>query len=154
MPAPLLVVTVGATRHGALRELEDDYLDRVRRVLPIDRAHVEPSRARRAPDRRAEEAKGIASALAPAAVIVPLDEHGATLSSADFAAKLARWRERGRVAFVVGGPDGLDPSLLERPAEPLSLGPMTLPHELALVVALEQVYRALLAARNHPYARH
>lgn len=154
MAAGLVIVTVGITRRGPLRDLEDDYLERIGHLAPIERQHVQASRSRRSPDRRVEEARGLASAWEDAAVRVPLDERGARLSSRDLAVRLARWRERGRIAFAVGGADGLEPSLLEPPAEPLSLGPLTLPHELALVVLLEQIYRALLAEKNHPYGRH
>ena len=70
------------------------------------------------------------------------------------AAQLARWRMQGQdLAFVIGGPDGLAPAVLERAQQRWSLGPATLPHPLARIVVAEQLYRAVSQLGNHPYHR-
>jgi 23S rRNA (pseudouridine1915-N3)-methyltransferase len=79
---------------------------------------------------------------------VALDPAGRTMTSAEFAALLDR-----DVVFVVGGADGLPAAWKPRADLLLSLGPMTMPHELARVVLAEQIYRALTMQRGHPYPR-
>lgn len=148
----LTVLTVGRTRRGPLADLERDYLQRIERFAPIARADVPASRAGTRDGRRRAEAFALAAKLS--GTTVALDAGGRALSSDAFRAALESWRARGEVVFVLGGPDGLDDALLGTARERLSLGPMTLPHELALVVLLEQIYRALAAGANHPYARH
>jgi 23S rRNA (pseudouridine1915-N3)-methyltransferase len=152
--AAIVVVSVGRTRRGPLLELEEDYLVRIGRLGPVKRESVPASAARRPEDRRREEAAALAPLVRGGGLAVALDSRGRTLTSAEFGERLAQWRGRGPVTFVVGGPDGFDDAFRGACAESLSLGPMTLPHELALVVLLEQVYRALAAAMNHPYSRH
>jgi len=81
--------------------------------------------------------------------VVVLDERGAAHSSEEFAAFLEQRRQGGRdVCFVVGGPFG---TRLERHDHVLSLGPMTLPHQLARVVLLEQLFRAHKILAGEPY---
>jgi 23S rRNA (pseudouridine1915-N3)-methyltransferase len=150
----LVVAAVGRTRRGPFLELEQDYLERIARLAPVRRAAVPQSRRASAAERRREEA-GALLALAPVrGTLVALDPRGKSLSSEELAARLGRWRERGETVFAVGGPDGLDEALLQAAGFTLALGPMTLPHELALVVLLEQLYRALSDAAGHPYGRH
>ena len=151
---PLVLVTVGQTRRGPLRELELDYVERIGRLAPVERAFVPASRKPRAADRVREEAAALSAHRAARGTAIALDARGRELDSDEFARALARWREGGPVAFFVGGPDGLDPVFVESCGTALALGAMTLPHELALVVLLEQLYRALASARNHPYSRH
>lgn len=152
--AALVVAAVGRTRRGPVLELEEDYLKRIARLAPVRRVAVPQSRRSTPAERRREEAAALA-ALAPArGSLIALDSRGKSLSSEELATRLARWRERGETVFAVGGPDGLDDALLEAADFSLAFGPMTLPHELALVVLLEQLYRALSDAAGHPYGRH
>ena len=148
------VVTVGRTRRGPFLELEDDYLGRIARLAPVRRDSAPQSAARRPEERRAAEAAALTTLVGGRATLVALDSGGRALDSAGFREALLKWRSRGEVAFVVGGPDGLDDSLLSGAAATLSFGPLTMPHEMALVVLLEQIYRALAAEQNHPYSRH
>ena len=100
-----------------------------------------------------DEGADILRALPARSHVVALDLDGRQLSSEG----LAAWFERRMVdggsdiAFVIGGSAGLDPSVMTRADERLSLGPMTLPHQLARVVLLEQVYRAFRIMRGEPY---
>ena len=148
------VVTVGRTRRGPFLELEEDYLGRIARLAPVRRDSAPQSAARRPEERRAAEAAALTTLVGGRATLVALDSGGRALDSAAFREALLKWRSRGEAAFVVGGPDGLDDSLLSSAAATLSFGPLTLPHEMALVVLLEQIYRALAAEQNHPYSRH
>lgn len=85
---------------------------------------------------------------------VALDEHGARVTTAQLAARLAFWRGDGRdVAFLIGGPDGLDASLLAGADETLRLSDLTLPHAFARVLLAEALYRAWSLDAGHPYHR-
>jgi 23S rRNA (pseudouridine1915-N3)-methyltransferase len=98
----------------------------------------------------AKEAEVIAAALRPDERLVLLTEEGTTYNSVAFAQQL---RDSGseRLAFVIGGADGLDPALKARANWRLSLSPMTFPHELARLLLLEQLYRATSILQGGPY---
>jgi 23S rRNA (pseudouridine1915-N3)-methyltransferase len=84
--------------------------------------------------------------------VVALTRQGTMPASRDFARRLGHWQERALdIAFVVGGANGLDRSVIERSEEQLSLSPMTLPHEVARLVLLEQIYRGHTILRGEPY---
>jgi 23S rRNA (pseudouridine1915-N3)-methyltransferase len=89
------------------------------------------------------------------AIMVALDEKGTTMDSAAFAARLAAWRDGGRreIAFLIGGPDGLDPRVRSSADLMLSLGTMTWPHLLVRALLVEQLYRAQQILAGHPYHR-
>jgi 23S rRNA (pseudouridine1915-N3)-methyltransferase len=153
----LTICAVGRLRTGPERDLIGDYAERVDRtgrglgLGPLSFREVE--------DRKgggpAAEAKLLERALPEAAVICALDERGKSLSSPDFAALLARWRDEGLsdAAFVIGGADGLDASLRDRADTRLSFGPMVWPHMLARVMLTEQLYRAASILAGLPYHR-
>jgi 23S rRNA (pseudouridine1915-N3)-methyltransferase len=92
------------------------------------------------------------SARTPAVAIL-LDSRGRQLSSEDLAARIAQFQRDSAqtVVFAIGPASGWSPASLKRATELLSLGPMTLPHELARVVLAEQIYRAFAILANHPY---
>ena len=101
---------------------------------------------------RAAEAKDILARVRLSDWLVALDERGQALSSTELAAWLGRaQREAKDVTLVVGGDEGLDPSVLARAGLVLSLSKMTLPHRLARVVVAEQIYRAFTLLRGEPY---
>lgn len=115
---------------------------------------IDESRARRAEDRRAEEARLITGRLAPGVATVVLDERGRDMTSEDFAGLVARYRDESRdIAFVIGGPDGIDPGFLAGADRRLRFGAMTLPHQLVRVLLAEQLYRATTILTGHPYHR-
>ena len=98
------------------------------------------------------EATAILAALRPDERLVALTEEGQTYSSIAFAHALEGSGSE-RLAFVIGGADGLDPTLRARADWRLSLSPMTFPHELARLLLLEQLYRALSIQQGGPYHR-
>jgi 23S rRNA (pseudouridine1915-N3)-methyltransferase len=87
------------------------------------------------------------------AVLVLLDNRGKQLSSEELARWIGRMRDEGRqrIVFAIGPADGWTDADRQRAGLLLSLGPMTLPHELARVVLSEQVYRAFTILAGHPY---
>jgi len=135
------------------REAGDDYARRLGRYLRLHEVEVrEASRAGSVERQRAEEASRIRERLPARAFVVALAREGKPLSSEALARALARWQVAARpVALVIGGSHGLDAPLLEAADLKWSLGPLTLPHELARVVVLEQLYRAGTILRGEPY---
>jgi 23S rRNA (pseudouridine1915-N3)-methyltransferase len=106
-----------------------------------------------AEEHRAREGAALLARCGPGDYLIALDQRGESLSSAGLAARIDRLRESGvkTVNLAVGGPWGLERRLLERADLVLSLGPMTLPHELARLVILEQIYRAYTILNRLPY---
>jgi len=103
---------------------------------------------------KTQAAKRLRRRLAQGARLVALDERGGGLSTAQFALQLERWRRAGDpVAFVIGGPDGLDAGFKREAALLLQLSALTLPHALAQVLLCEQLYRAATLLAGHPYHR-
>jgi 23S rRNA (pseudouridine1915-N3)-methyltransferase len=149
------VVAVGRLRGWAAEGCED-YLARLRRYFPVEVVEVqEEDMNRRSPNEvLTAEGQRLLKHIPAGTYVVALDrERGKSLSSQDLAQKLDSLGTSGRshVAFVLGGPLGLSPELIDRADQRLSFGPVTLPHALARVVLLEQLYRAVKIGRNEKY---
>ena len=100
------------------------------------------------------EAERILAAVPGGSYKVVLDERGTLVRTAELARRMARWRENGRdIALIVGGADGLADSVKRSADFVWSLSPLTLPHGLARVLVVEQLYRAHTILHNHPYHR-
>ena len=134
----------------------DDYLKRLRRFFPVEVVEVpEEDLNRRSPEEvLAAEARKILKRIPSGAYVVALDrERGEPVSSEKLARRLNSLGLSGRshVAFILGGPLGLSPEVLKRADALVSFGPVTLPHALARVVLLEQLYRAAKINRGEKY---
>ncbi len=131
----------------------DDYLKRLKRYGPVTEREVrEAGRAPTAELCRREEAARLVAALPSHAVGIALDRSGSPWASEELARRLERWRtDASDLVLVIGGAFGLAPELLRKARYRWSLGPLTLPHELARVVVLEQWYRAWTILRGEPY---
>ncbi len=160
----IVVAAIGRARaggKGAAQEqaLFDDYAGRLVRSGPagltLELREAEERRKLPTEARREAEAQLLLSQIPKGATLVALDGRGKTLSSEDFAKRLARWRDDGvaDLAFVIGGADGLHPDLLKRAQFTLSLGTMTWPHLLVRAMLAEQIYRAQSIMLGHPYHR-
>ena len=120
-------------------------------IRPAGRTGKANSQGARA---RATERERIVAAIPPQSVRVALDEHGTLLTTQQLAARLQDWMMNTREAcFLIGGADGLDEKLKQDADFVLSLSRLTMPHALARVVLVEQLYRAISIMRNHPYHR-
>lgn len=152
----LRLIWVGKTRNEHLRALAEDYLKRLSRFA---RCEVTELRESAASDGRAcveEEGKRILGALASDALTVLLDVAGEMVwSSEDLAARVEGWEGRSvkGVAFVVGGHLGVSEDVRRRADVRWSLSRLTLTHEMARVVLVEQLYRAYTIARGVPYQK-
>ena len=158
----LSVLTVGKLKAGPERDLVGRYLDRAGALgrglgfSVYDLLEFPESRARRAPDRRADEARAILEHIPADAAFIAYDERGrADGSSEAIAERVGLWRDAARPALciAIGGPDGLDDTVRARADLILAFGAATLPHGLVRVLVLEQVYRTLTILASHPYHR-
>jgi 23S rRNA (pseudouridine1915-N3)-methyltransferase len=141
-PSRIRILAVGKVRKGWLVEGVDTYLKRLPglQVLELRDGGM------------AREAEAIRAALRPDEQLVVLTEEGQGFDSVAFAARLQGSGSQ-RLAFVIGGADGLDPALKASASWQLSLSPLTFPHELARLLLLEQLYRAQSIQQGGPYHR-
>jgi 23S rRNA (pseudouridine1915-N3)-methyltransferase len=154
----MLVLWVGRRPPEALTELIRPYAARLARFGPFAEQQVRPALGRDGDPRRAlaAEAVSLCRHLQAGDTLVALDEAGRRCTSEELAQLLARWRDRGRVVFAVGGDLGLDEAFKRAANERLALSHLTLSHQLARLVLLEQLYRAcdiLAGGRYHRGSR-
>jgi len=148
------IVWTGKTRDARLRALIEDYRERLAHFVRCEVIELkELGRTDKAGIDK--ETKRISDGLRPASLTVVLDAAGSELSSPELAAQLKSWEGNGvkEVAFVVGGPNGLAPELVARADRRWSLSRLTLTHEMARVLLLEQLYRAFTIVHGLPYQK-
>jgi 23S rRNA (pseudouridine1915-N3)-methyltransferase len=138
----LVIRAVGKLRDRRMEDLCRDYLDRVRRHLPVEVAEVEAG-------------EDLVRQLPAGAEVVALEPGGAAWTTDDLIRFLSEHMLHGTraVVFLIGGADGLAPAVVARASRRLSLSPLTLPHRLARVILCEQIYRCVSAIRGEPYNR-
>lgn len=157
----LTLAAVGRLKAGPERELVARYADRIAAtgkavgLSGLTLKETDESRARRAEDRKAEEARALRALIPEGARIVALDERGRSLTSEKFAAEIGALRDAGQrdLCFVIGGADGLDENLRNEAALVFSFGAATLPHQIVRALVAEQAYRAISILAGHPYHR-
>lgn len=156
----ITIAAVGRLKAGPERELFERYLDRAndagrKLALSFDLRETPESRAGSAVARKDQEAAALLGLIPAEAVQIALDEKGVSLDSPAFAARLAAWRDGGkeRIAFIIGGADGLADSLLAKASMKLAFGRQTWPHQLVRLMLAEQLYRAVTILSGHPYHR-
>ena len=146
-----------STADAELGEVIDRYLNRIKHFFPIEVVEIAPGKggqsAKDVAIIRARDSAALLAAIPQKGYVAVLDERGQPFDSLKF----AKWLERltvdqpHGVTFVMGGDVGLDDSVRQRADKVLSLSAMTLPHQLARVVLVEQIYRACTLMRNIPY---
>ncbi|MBF0269018.1 MAG: 23S rRNA (pseudouridine(1915)-N(3))-methyltransferase RlmH [Alphaproteobacteria bacterium] len=147
-----LILAVGKAKGSPEQVLFEHYAKRL--PWPLDVIEVEEKRPISGAERKAKEAQLLLAKLPKNAFAVALDPKGEALSSEGLAGKLTRWQELGRdLAFVVGGADGLDETVLARAEAKLSFGAMVWPHLLVRTMLAEQLWRAFSINSGHPYHR-
>ena len=150
------VLAIGTRMPQWVSDGADDYLKRLPREASIEWVELPASKRARdtAESRMLEEATAIERRLKPQELMVVLDVEGKVISTETISKTIATWQSDGlKIAFVIGGPDGLHPSLKAKASAWWSLGPITLPHPLVRVILAEQLYRAWSITAGHPYHR-
>jgi 23S rRNA (pseudouridine1915-N3)-methyltransferase len=152
----LLIVAVGQRVPDWAQTAWDDYAKRFPPELKVELKAVktEPRGSKTLETLYAAERARIESVIPRGARVVALDERGTSLTTLALAAKLKAWQlGADDVALVIGGPDGLDPSFRQAAHERIRLSDLTLPHAMARVLLIEQLYRAWSINASHPYHR-
>jgi 23S rRNA (pseudouridine1915-N3)-methyltransferase len=141
----LKIAWIGKTKDPAIQSLTHEYLKRISRYTPVEPL-VLPNESTLL---KLREKTG----SHPAHALVLLDSRGKTLSSEDFAQFLQHHQDRNPQPLVlaIGPADGFSDEARKAASTTISLGKMTLAHELARIVLLEQVYRAFTILKGHPY---
>jgi len=141
----LKIAWIGKTKDSAIQSLTNEYLQRIARYTEVEHLVL--------PDESTLLKLRAQTGTRPANTIVLLDARGKQLSSEDFAQFLQSHQDRNPKPLVlaVGPANGFTDEARQSASAVLSLGKMTLAHELARVVLLEQVYRAFTILKGHPY---
>lgn len=134
-----------------------EYSKRLPRECALHLVEIEPMRRGKGAnpaDARDDEASRILKAIPKGAAVVALDAGGSAWSTEDLSRQLAIWLGDGQDrALLIGGPDGLAETCLDRAGQVWSLSRMTFPHPLVRVIVAEQIYRAWSLLQGHPYHR-
>jgi 23S rRNA (pseudouridine1915-N3)-methyltransferase len=152
----LLIVAVGQRVPDWAQAAYEDYAKRFPPDLRVELKTVktEPRASRTPAAAMVAERERILAALPKGCRLVVLDERGTALSTQALARQLQQWQLDGEdVALVIGGPDGLDPTLRAQARQCIRLSDLTLPHALVRVLLVEQLYRAWSINAHHPYHR-
>ena len=148
----ILITAVGKLRRGPERDIIESYLRRIRWNVTI--REIDVTGQLDAATRMRREGGLLLDAVPVGSVLVALDRRGRNMSSEAFARQVGDWRDGVRTAaFVIGGADGLDKTVLERADRTIAFGAMTWPHMLARCMLVEQIYRAHEILAGHPYHR-
>ena len=140
------IIAAGKMKDRRLADLLADFLRRIGSMAPCEMVEVRDS----SPAREAREMVSKLGSPSGHGQVIALDEHGEEITSHDLAELLGR---HGNLAFLVGGADGLGEAARRRADRTLRLSAMTLTHEMARLLLVEQVYRGLSILRNRPYHR-
>lgn len=150
------IVAVGQRMPDWAQTAYDDYAKRFPPELRVEIKTVktEPRGSKTLETLLAAERARIEAQIPRGTRVVVLDERGTTLTTKALAERLKTWQLEGDdVAMVIGGPDGLEPAFRQAAHERIRLSDLTLPHALARVLLIEQLYRAWSVNANHPYHR-
>ena len=150
------LLAIGKIKREAYQQLAKEYERRIRRFQPFEVIEIPDEKIgskAEIPKILGKEAERVEKHLKKDSHLVVLDERGEQWSSVDLAWELGQWFHSSptEIVFLVGGAFGLDEELKKRAEVRWSLSKLTLPHQLARVLTLEQVYRALTILKNVPY---
>lgn len=150
----ITIVAVGKLKERFWTQAAEEYLKRLGGYADVRVVEVNDRDESRGVERALrDEGADVLKAIPDGSHVIVLDVAGAQQTSERFAARIAALGLEGRsaITFVIGGSNGVAADVLAVADERLSFGPMTLPHNLARIVLLEQVYRAFRINRNEPY---
>jgi 23S rRNA (pseudouridine1915-N3)-methyltransferase len=144
LPVKIKIAWIGKTKELAIVALTEEYLKRISRYCPVEGLALRDETALVAVCGNKGGSKS---------TLVLMDSRGKEFSSEQFAKFLGDYQDRNSqpIVFAIGGADGFSTEVRTAAQQTISLGKMTLAHELARIVLLEQVYRAFTILKGHPY---
>lgn len=149
------IITLGKLKESYWSEAEQEYLKRLSAFTKLNLIELrEESFGEKDPPEQVKkkEADKILKQLSKDDFVVVLDEHGKQFSSVEFAGELSQWIQKAQnLTFIIGGPLGLDESILQRANAKLSFSRMTFTHQMVRIFLLEQVYRGFMIANKRKY---
>jgi len=150
----LKLCAIGKRLPGWLEEGVAEYVKRLPKQAALEVVSLRASKKPTADAARSEEADRLLQKTTDSQLIVALDERGDQWSTKQLAARMGSWRDDSlNVALLIGGADGLAQECRNRAGLLWGLSNLTLPHGLARLLAVEQIYRAWSLLNNHPYHR-
>lgn len=149
------IIVIGKTKDARLRDLENDFLNRLQKYTRAGLSVIRESKSPDRPGALREEGTRILQTIQAGDFTVALDSRGEELTSRGLSGFLQKHLLTGtkRMVFVIGGPEGLDTSVTGRADLVLSFSRFTLTHEMIRVLLLEQLYRAWTMMRGEKYHR-
>jgi 23S rRNA (pseudouridine1915-N3)-methyltransferase len=150
------IISVGKTREKYWRLAEEEYTKRIQRYVELQHVSVKEAPGdmiKNVDSVKKSEANAILARLDDSDLVIALDKGGKQYSSERFAEFLQDFMLHGtkKITFVIGGPVGLSEDFLKQSHQTLSLSTMTFPHEMTIVILLEQIYRAFTILRGEKY---
>ena len=147
------IAWIGKTKEPAIQALTDEYLKRIARYVPVEGVSLRDEADLLAKFGDAAKGRSAKGASSTKSTLVLMDSRGKEFSSEQLAKFLGDYQDRNPLPLVlaIGGADGFSDAAKSSAQKIISLGKMTLAHELARVVLLEQVYRAFTILKGHPY---
>ena len=144
----LLVIAVGHKLPQWVQIACEDYLKRMPREYTLEVKELKPDIT------PSKEALKIRQVIAKGDHVIAMDEHGMDITTLHMSKTMANWRVLGKnIALIIGGANGLDQSILQMANEIWRLSSLTLPHAMARLLLIEQLYRSYTILENHPYHR-
>mgnify|MGYP003956081343 FL=1 len=151
------LIAIGKRMPAWVDSAFNEYSKRLPKKINFNLIEIAP--AARSKNRNSKQLKKIeeekfTTSITNNSLVIALDEKGKSISSRELSIALQTWIDNQQhVSILVGGPDGLSPSIKDKADEIWSLSKMTLPHNLARIVIIEQIYRAWSIINCHPYHR-
>ena len=151
----IFILAFGNFNNSVYKTLFEEYAKRISYKIELKELKLKNSNNLSSELLKHKEAELILGNLETDSILIALDEKGKQLDSVEFARTLNNFKlnSSSKITFVIGGADGLDQRIIKKANLVLGLGKMTLPHLLARVVLIEQIYRAQTIINNHPYHR-
>lgn len=143
---------VGKKRNDEFEVLSDKYLKRLKRYLPVKMVSFKDSNAKEEVRKVEEESQSILNQVQNSDFLILMDENGKLLTTPDLSGKLSSsWLNNKRTIFLIGGAYGISKDIKERADFTLGLSKMVLPHQMARLMLVEQLYRAFTILNNENY---
>lgn len=149
----ITLLTVGRARHKAFKLLEEEYATRLKHYTDFQIITVSDSPQKNIEIRKEEEAQFLDKKIPSGALIILLDEKGKHITTKELSLQIQKWDNQAvkNIIFIIGGAFGVSEFIKQKAATIMTLSALTLPHEMARVLTIEQLYRAYTIIRGEKY---